>query len=151
MASTTTTMTSGIENPMNSTKTTTTTGNHQNFNENLENRKKNSSKSFMQLNIETIPDSFQAKVSMKHQCYRLVPDTILSPIDDDDAENDVKDNNHHNSNNNDDHLTKKFINKQMFNSESKNFCQQKKQRRQLPKIPLDKKRKSIYLLFIIDK
>ncbi|KAH9506487.1 hypothetical protein DERF_011217 [Dermatophagoides farinae] len=103
MASTTTTMTSGIENPMNSTKTTTTTtGNHQNFNENLENRKKNSSKSFMQLNIETIPDSFQAKVSMKHQCYRLVPDTILSPIDDDDAENDVKDNNHHNSNNNND-------------------------------------------------
>ncbi|KAH9506489.1 C-Jun-amino-terminal kinase-interacting protein 1 [Dermatophagoides farinae] len=27
----------------------------------------------------------------------------------------------------------------MLNSESKNFCQQKKQRRQLPKIPLDKK------------
>nr|XP_027204195.1 C-Jun-amino-terminal kinase-interacting protein 2-like [Dermatophagoides pteronyssinus] len=108
MASTST-MTSGIENPMNSTNS----------------YKQKSSKPFMKLNLETIPDSFKTKVSMQHQCYRLVPDDLLSPNDEDDYENDVKDN---------DYLTS---DKKIFNSTPKNNCQHK--RRQLPKIPSDKK------------
>lgn len=113
MASTST-MTSGIENPMNSTNS----------------YKQKSSKPFMKLNLETIPDSFKTKVSMQHQCYRLVPDDLLSPNDEDDYENDVKDN---------DYLTS---DKKIFNSTPKNNCQHK--RRQLPKIPSDKKRKYFF-------
>ncbi|OTF77827.1 hypothetical protein BLA29_012188, partial [Euroglyphus maynei] len=116
-------MSGGIENPMNSTN------NKQNFND--ENLKKISTKPFMQLNLSTIPESFDTKVSIQHQCYRLVPDDLLSINDDDDE---VKDNYNHSNND-----CPTYGDKQCFNSSTpKNNCQQQK-RRQLPKIPSDKK------------